>query len=274
MNQDKNLFNTYLLVAERACKLAGEEIKKIRQEGFTVKAKTNDSDIVTTADLAADKIVREYIYQKLPTHNLFSEESFKVETVNFTEPTWILDPVDGTTNFAHGIDHFSVSLALVINNELVVGVVYAPALNECYTAALGEGAYLNNLPIKCANSHDLKKSVIATGFPYLSEIGFNEQMSALNRVARACRDVRRFGACSLDLCYVAKGVIGGFYESVYPWDIAAGMLIAKEAGAQVGHSDLPSPKEDWVRELPLSLQSDNIIVAEPTIFNQLKELIY
>jgi myo-inositol-1(or 4)-monophosphatase len=271
---NKDNLNSFLLEAERACRISGEEILKIRREGFTVNSKTNDSDIVTTADLAADAIVRNYILKAFPEHKFLSEENYQSDKLDLNCATWILDPVDGTTNFAHGLDHFAVSLALVVDKKPVLGVVYAPALKECYTASLGGGAFLNNLPIKCARAAKLSHSVIATGFPFLGELGFPEQMKVLDRVVRSCRDVRRFGACSLDLCMVARGVINGFYEAVYPWDIAAGMLIAKEAGATASNYNLPNNKEEWVKNMPEGLRSDGILVSDPSIHQQLLELIY
>jgi myo-inositol-1(or 4)-monophosphatase len=185
-----------------------------------------------------------------------------------------------------------VSLGIIVNKELVAGVVHAPFLSKVYYAAKGEGAFCNGSPIKASLATDINEVLIATGFPYLNnrETWFSLQLKRIEKVGRAANDIRRNGACSIDLCRVADGTFGGFFETVQPWDIAAGQLICKEAGAKIGHFSKFNSEEHklvWEnfakkRGLPYGLiqditsnelRSDDYFVAAEGIFHELQKLL-
>jgi len=150
-------------------------------------------------------------------------------------PTWIVDPIDGTTNFVHRFPFSCVSIGLAINQKVVVGVVYNPMMNEMFTAIKGHGAKLNGEPIHVSHTTDLKQALVATGFPYQrDDETLDHVLGNVKRVLQACRAVRRAGSAALDMCYVARGVFDLYYEAgVHAWDVAAGCLIVEEAGGHV-----------------------------------------
>lgn len=150
-------------------------------------------------------------------------------------PTWIIDPIDGTTNFVHRFPFSCISIALAINKKVVVGIVFNPVLNEMFTAIRGQGAKLNNQPIQVSKNNILKYALIATGFPYeRDDATLDHLLSNIKIVLQNCRAIRRAGSAALDMCYVARGVFDIYYEAgVHSWDIAAGSLIVEESGGYV-----------------------------------------
>ena len=189
-------------------------------------------DLVTRADRESEQLIADFIRRQWPQHDLVGEEGARRETGS--DYRWYIDPLDGTTNFAHGFPFFAVSIALVENGMPLVGVVYAPMLDELFCATKNGGAWLNGHSIRVAGTHRLIESLIGTGFSYLRHQTLPKVMRQLETVLAQVRDVRRAGAAALDLAYVACGRLDGFYEiDLQPWDTAAGWLLVEEAGGKV-----------------------------------------
>ena len=197
----------------------------------SIKTKSTNIDLVTKADIESENFIIKEIQENFPKHSILTEE--KGELLSDSEYLWVIDPLDGTTNFAHNLPIFSVSIGLVKkNSETICGVVYNPAADKCFYAEKNKGAYLNKKPIKVTSSNALSKSLLATGFPYIHDKRYDLSFSIFKDFYDKTQGVRRLGAASLDLCFVAMGRFEGFYEfSLKPWDICAGALIAHEAGA-------------------------------------------
>lgn len=189
-------------------------------------------DLVTDADTAAEQCVIETIQHVFPDHAILSEEAGA--TRGRSKRRWIVDPLDGTTNFAHGLGLFAVSIAFAEDEAVLVGVVLNPFSRELFSAVKGKGALLNGRPITVSTTRSLSDSLLVTGFPYNVRSIMGSAMTRFGRCIEATQGVRRLGSAALDLCYVGCGRFEGFWEqNLSPWDTAAGMLIASEAGAQV-----------------------------------------
>jgi myo-inositol-1(or 4)-monophosphatase len=189
-------------------------------------------DLVTDADLASEKVIIETIRTAFPDHAILAEESGLSR--NSSTYQWIVDPLDGTTNFAHSLGLFAVSIACAKDDDIISGIVLNPVTKELFSAIKGAGARLNGRPIKVSDTSEIADSLLVTGFPYnVSEI-LDQVMARMARCLGASQGVRRLGSAALDLCYLACGRFEGFWEqNLKPWDTAAGLLIAKEAGARV-----------------------------------------
>ncbi|MCM1503988.1 MAG: inositol monophosphatase [Muribaculum sp.] len=199
-----------------------------------IKAKLNDSDIVTAADKAAEKLLIDHIRETYPDHSILSEESGEQD--HAPEFRWVIDPLDGTTNFSQGLPMFCVSIGLEHNGDTVLGVVYAAYLDELFHAVKGEGAYLNGQPIKSSSKTDMGRCVVATGFPVDKDVNPDNNMDNVGRVLPHVRGMRRLGSAAMDLCYVAAGFLDGYWElNLHEWDVSAGLLIVSEAGARYTH---------------------------------------
>ncbi len=189
-------------------------------------------DLVTGTDLAVEAFLKENLSELLPGSSFLAEES--AADAELTDNTWIIDPVDGTTNFAHGLPVVATSVGLWRGGEVVLGVVNAPLMQECFTAFRGGGAYLNDAPIKVSDAETMQDSLVATGFPYAIEEELPGILRRLQSVLPACQGVRRWGAAALDLAYVAAGRYDAFYElRLNPWDVSAGWLLVQEAGGHM-----------------------------------------
>jgi myo-inositol-1(or 4)-monophosphatase len=208
---------------------------KILQEYFGKLTQINKKgkiDLVTQADLDSEKTIINAIQKKFPDHGFRAEESGSFSETS--EGQWIIDPLDGTTKYAHGIAICAVSIAFSWNNEILMGVVLNPFSAELFTAISGQGALLNGQPIKVTPTASISESLLATGFPYDFITALGPIMQRFGQCLAACQGIRRLGAAALDLCYVASGRLDGFWEqNLKPWDTAAGSLIALEAGAKV-----------------------------------------
>ena len=192
-------------------------------------------DLVTEVDIAIERAFRETIARRFPEHVVLGEE-FEEEgqREGMAEYCWLFDPIDGTTNYAHGLPIFCSSLAFEINGEVVAGAVYDPNRRELFTAERGAGARLNGLPLRVSSAETLIDSLLVTGFHYGVHKDPGELMQLFEAFIRRSRAVRRLGSAALDLCYVACGRLDGFWEKkLQPWDIAAGALIVEEAGGIV-----------------------------------------
>jgi myo-inositol-1(or 4)-monophosphatase len=197
-------------------------------------SKKGPSDFVSEADRRADRILREELTRARPAFGLLIEESGTGGAPD-AEDRWIVDPLDGTTNFLHGLPHFAISIAHESRGELVAGMIYDPLRDETFWAARGRGAYLNNRRLRVSARGDLSEAVLATGIPFGDRPGKDEMLAALRPVMERTAGVRRFGAATLDLAYVAAGRYDAFWEiGLSPWDVAAGIVIVREAGGLVG----------------------------------------
>ena len=191
------------------------------------------ADFVTAADLKVEKILREELEHARPGYCFVMEEGGIVEGPDKSH-RWIIDPIDGTTNFIHSLPQFAISVALERDGQLAAGIVYAPVLNEFFWAEKGRGAWLNDKRLRVAGRRKLSECIFATGVPFADRPGHELFLSELAQVMKRTAGVRRFGAASLDLAYVAAGRFDGFWEhGLKPWDIAAGTLLVREAGGLV-----------------------------------------
>ncbi len=190
------------------------------------------NDLVTQFDCEADKRITALIRARYPEHSILAEESGVSGVAG--KYCWIVDPIDGTTNFAHGIPMFAISIALRCQGELIAAVVYNPMIDEMFTASKNGGAYLNGKRLQVSNCSSLSKALVSTGFPCKDPDHVNDYMLTFESVMRRCQGIRRGGAASIDLAYLAAGRHDGFWEfTLQDWDVAAGILLIKEAGGFV-----------------------------------------
>lgn len=258
---------TQLLTAafDMAEKAGNIHMHYFRKSGLEQTTKLNDSDVVTIADKETEEMILNYIHLNFPSHGIISEESGS-ENEN-REWRWVVDPLDGTTNFAMGLPPFCVSIALELNMKPIIGVVYAPYLNECFYAVKGIGAWLNGEKIHCSDKSQLSKAVVATGMPYDRNDNPDNNLSEICRTALCVRGIRRLGSAALDLCYTAAGFLDAYWElNLNRWDVSAGQLIASEAGAVIesirtdrNHSILVSNPQlhTFIREILLKSPAGN-----------------
>ena len=191
------------------------------------------ADFVTSADKRTEKILIDELTKARPGYGFLGEEGGVLKGADATH-RFIIDPIDGTTNFMHGIPHFAISIALEREGQLVAGLVYNPVTDDMFTAEKGHGAYLNNKRLRVAARKELAPSVIATGLPFLGKDGHARAAAEMAEVMNVTAGIRRFGAASLDLAWVAAGRFDGFWEhSLQAWDIAAGIVLVREAGGMV-----------------------------------------
>ncbi len=216
------------LIARRA----GEIIRSGFGKNFSVEFKTNASNLVTEIDKKSEKTIKNFIKKEFPGHAIIAEESG--EDLTGSEYTWIIDPLDGTTNFAHGLPLFSVSIGVVKNNEIICGVIYDVMQDNMYTSEKGGGTYCNGKELKVSINDKLEESLLVTGFPYDIANNPHKTLEKFNAFVINSRAVRRLGSAAIDFCYVASGVFDGFWEvHLHPWDLCAGMLLVEEAGGVV-----------------------------------------
>jgi len=244
-------------------KLAGEEIMSLYGKIKDVKNKSSEIDLVTEADTNSEKIIIKSIKQKFPNHDILSEES--ENSILGSDFCWVIDPLDGTTNFVHKLPIFAVSIALQYKNQTVTGVVYNPVYNQCFHASLKNGARLNNLPINVSSTNILSSSLLATGFPYNKDEMWESSFEIFKDFYFRNQGIRRLGAAALDLCFVAMGRFDGFYEfNLNPWDICAGELIVREANGKTS---------DWdgVSNTPFS--GRRILASNKLIHTQMSDIL-
>lgn len=206
------------------------QMSYFRTGRLDTRAKLNDADIVTAADAACEKFITARITEAFPEHSILSEESGEHLGCD-SEWRWVVDPLDGTTNFNAGLPLFCVSIALQHHGETVLGVVYAPRLDELFTAVRGDGARLNGEPVHVAAEEGIARMVVATGFPVDKGVSADNNLDNLARVMPQVRGLRRLGSAALDMCYVAAGILDAYWElNLHQWDVAAAELIVAEAG--------------------------------------------
>jgi myo-inositol-1(or 4)-monophosphatase len=221
----------YLDFAVSAATEAGRFLKSNLHEKRSIRYK-GEIDIVTDADRKSEEMILERINRKFPRHDILAEESEARDSG--AEFRWIIDPLDGTTNYAHGFPVFCVSMALQRNGEIIAGCIYNPMLDEMFTAEAGSGAFLNGGRLRVSAVRDFSKSFLATGFPYDLRTDRNNNINYFVSLAKRTLAVRRAGSAALDLAYTAAGRFDGFWElKLHPWDTAAGLLLVREAGGEV-----------------------------------------
>lgn len=233
---------TYLETAQTMARTAGSLIKNRMGSGFATEEKSSSFDVVTEVDKASEELIRQGILLQYPDHKFLGEEESFLSGKPLQEVLqearneaylWVVDPIDGTSNYVQGIPGFTVSIALVCYGELTVGVVYDPCSDEMFWAEKGKGAFLNGTRIQVASADELGRSVIATGFPSKME-SRHAVYNALGRLLEQCRTIRSLGSAARHLAYVAAGRLHGFWENgLNAWDVAAGVLLVLEAGGTV-----------------------------------------
>ncbi len=244
-------------LAESAALAAAAQLRA--EVGGTVRiagTKSSATDLVTATDRAVETRIIGVLTDARPDDAILAEESGRRGGTSGV--TWVIDPIDGTTNFFYGLAGFNISIAAVAGGRVVAGVVVDPMRRETFRATLGGGATCNGESLRPVGPDDLARSLIGTGFSYLAERR-RTQAQVVSRLIGEVRDIRRLGAAALDLCLVAAGRLDGYYESgLRPWDLAAGGLVATEAGCRVGslHDDVPDPRL--------------VIAAHPRIFGDLR----
>lgn len=254
-----------LNIAVKAARRAGQIINRASLDVGNLKVDVKrQSDYVTEVDRAAEAAIIEVLRDTYPDHGILAEESGLAGTSASSEYQWIIDPLDGTTNFIHGLPQYAVSIGLAHRGVMTQAVVYDPNRNELFTATRGGGAYLNDKRIRVAKRTRLEDALLGTGFPFRVFTHIDAYMAIFRDVAQRTAGMRRPGAASLDLAWVACGRIDGFWElGLSPWDMAAGTLLITEAGGLVG--DL-SGEPDYMK-------TGNIVGGNPKIFAQLVQLI-
>ena len=225
--------NDYLEVAREAALRAGvvlkEHFRKLCPSMIDEKAK---NDFVTEVDKKSEEIIKGHIQSHFNNHDILAEESSAVR--NDSSFLWIIDPLDGTLNYIHGLPCFAVSIALEIEGELAVGLIYEPLRENIYSAIKGQGAFKNGKRIHVSHSNTLNTSLIATGFPFRIKDIIDNYLKVFKELFMHATGIRRGGSACLDLAYTAEGIFGGFFEcALSPWDMAAGALLVKEAGGEV-----------------------------------------
>lgn len=250
-----------LEVAKEAAYEAGDVQLTYFGKKKEIEHKFNEFDLVTNADKLAEEKIISTIKSFFPDHEILGEESGRQGKSDYT---WVIDPIDGTTNYAHNFPHFACSIGLLYKGEIYAGVVFDAVKNELFWAAEGTGAFLNSDSIKVSEVKSLKNSLLSTGFPYERAETLEENLDYFRRFIYKAQAIRRPGAASLDLCYLACGRIDGFWElNLSPWDTAAGVCIIREAGGKVTNFG----KESF------DIYTKNILATNGFLHNEMEGII-
>jgi myo-inositol-1(or 4)-monophosphatase len=254
-----------LNTAVKAARKAGSIINRASLDLDLVRVSSKGrNDFVTEVDRAAEQAIISMLKTAYPNHSILAEESGASGPEGDVDYLWIIDPLDGTTNFIHGFPQFAVSIGLQHRGHITQAVVYDPTRNELFTATRGRGAFLNDRRLRVSKRDQLQDCLIGTGFPFRKIEYLDEYVEVFTRVTKSTAGVRRPGAASLDLAYVAAGRLDGFWEfGLSPWDIAAGSLLIVEAGGLIGdlHGD-----GDYLR-------TGDVVCGAPKIFPKLQALM-
>ena len=226
-----------LNVAVKAARAAGAIINRAALDVEAVRISQKQvNDFVTEVDLASEAIILETLLTAFPHHGILAEESGSTHGDPHADHIWIIDPLDGTTNFIHGLPVYCVSIALSVRGKIEQAVIYDPSRNDLFTATKGRGAFMNERRIRVSKRTHLTDCLISTGFPFRKGDNFNQYLRMMGDVMQRTAGLRRPGAAALDLAYVAAGFTDGFFETgLSPWDVAAGSLLVTEAGGLVGN---------------------------------------
>ena len=254
-----------LNIAIKAARSAGAIINRASLDVDRLQVNTKaPNDFVTEVDHAAEAVVIDTLLAAYPGHGILAEESGSTRGAPHSEYVWIIDPLDGTTNFIHGLPTYAVSIALAYRDQVQQAVVYDPARNDLFFASKGRGAFLNDKRLRVSKRTRLAESLIGTGFPFRQGDDFERYMKIFQRVMQSCAGLRRPGAAALDLCYVAAGWYDGFFETgLSPWDVAAGSLLVTEAGGLVGNF---TGDADF-------LHQREIVAGNPKVYGQLVQIL-
>ena len=224
--------DTLLSVATDAARQGGTVLEQCIRDGFRIEHK-QIINLVTNADHQAEQRIIDIIHAAFPTHSVLAEERGLTEQLP-SRYKWVIDPLDGTTNFAHGFPAYCVSIGVECDGRGIIGVVHDPTRDELFAAQIGHGAYLNGSPISVSPTKDLNQALLVTGFAYNIRETTNNNLNHFSRFALRVQGLRRTGTAALDLCYVAAGRFDGFWEvALNPWDMAAGVVILQESGGRV-----------------------------------------
>lgn len=249
--------------AVKAARRAGTIINRASQDVGSIKVHSkNYNDFVSEVDHAAERAIIKTLQEAYPDHGFIGEESGDDRTD--AEHVWIIDPLDGTTNFLHGYEQYSVSIALMSRGHLEQAVVYDPSRNDLFTATRGRGAFLNDKRIRVSNRAKLQSAMIGTGFPFRDFKHLDTYLDMFKDMIKNTAGLRRPGSAALDLAYVAAGWFDGFWEiGLSKWDIAAGALLVQEAGGIVGDFE---GNETWIN-------TGNIVAGNPKVFSQMLQVL-
>lgn len=243
-----------------AAREGAKQLKKYWGKLSSIRSKTSGSDLVTEADESSENAIKETILNAFPGDQILAEESGGPRSAEHHDRLWVIDPLDGTTNYTHQYPFVAISIALLWRGAPVVGIVYNPFMEEMFTARLGGGTKLNGLPAYVSNIKELKQCLLATGFSYDRRINPETNYEQFCHLTHICQGVRRCGAASLDLAYVSAGRLDGYWErGLQPWDVAAGVLLVKEAGGVLSSYDMQA----------LDLFSGRIVATNGLIHNDL-----
>jgi myo-inositol-1(or 4)-monophosphatase len=254
-----------LNVAVKAARAAGAIINRAALDVEAVRVSQKQvNDFVTEVDHAAEEIIIETLLTAYPSHGIWAEESGKAHGARNSDFVWIIDPLDGTTNFIHGFPVYCVSIALAVKGKIEQACIYDPSRNDLFTATKGRGAYMNERRMRVSKRIDLRQCLISTGFPFRPGDNFNNYLRMMAEVMQRTAGMRRPGAAALDLAYVAAGFADGFFETgLSPWDVAAGSLLVTEAGGLIGNF---SGDSDF-------LEQKECVAGNPKIYGQLVAIL-
>ena len=252
-------------VAIKAARAAGAIINRAALDVEAVRISQKlVNDFVTDVDHAAEAVIIETLLAAYPGHGILAEESGQEHGAKDSEFVWIIDPLDGTTNFIHGLPVYCVSIALAVKGKIEQAVIYDPSRNDLFTATKGRGAYMNDRRLRVSKRIKLQECLISTGFPFRPTDDFNNYLRMMGDVMQRTAGLRRPGAAALDLAYVAAGFTDGFFETgLQPWDVAAGSLLVTEAGGLVGN---------FTGE-PNFLDQHECLAGNPRVYGQLVTLL-
>ena len=255
--------NVMIQAARKAARRLVRDFNEVENLQVSVKGV---GDFVSNADRKAEETIKETLMDARPNYGFLGEEGSVIEGKDPTR-RWIVDPLDGTTNFLHGLPHWAVSIGLEHKGEIVAGVVYDPVKDEMFTSEKGEGAWLNDRRLRVSGRRDLSHMLFGTGTPFGNRPGLPEMMREFAKVLPRTAGIRRWGTASLDLAYVAAGRFDGFWErALQPWDIAGGIILVREAGGLVGRigetTDFQNP-----------LETGDILAATPDAYAPLARML-
>ena len=252
-------------VAVKAARAAGSIINRAALDIESVRiSQKKANDFVTEVDHAAEQAIIETLTTAYPGHGIWAEETGREHGAKDSEFVWIIDPLDGTTNFIHGLPVYCVSIALAVKGKVEQAVVYDPTRNDLFTATKGRGAYLNDRRLRVSKRTELKQALVSTGFPFRPGDNFNQYLQMMGDVMQRTAGLRRPGSAALDLAYVAAGYTEGFFEKgLQPWDVAAGSLLVTEAGGLVGNF---TGEADF-------LEQEECLAGNPKVYGQLVSIL-
>ncbi len=254
-----------LNIAVKAARAAGAIINRAALDLDLLKISSKGpNDFVSEVDQAAEQAIIDILLQAYPGHGILAEESGRAHGAKNSEFVWIIDPLDGTTNFLHGFPVYAVSIALAHRGQVQQGVVYDPTRNDLFYASRGRGAFLNDRRLRVSKRTRMDEALIGTGFPFRKGDNFKRYVKMFEEVMQNCAGLRRPGAAALDLCYVAAGYYDGFFETgLNPWDIAAGSLMITEAGGLIGNF---TGEADY-------LHQREVVAGTPKVYGQMVQML-